>query len=161
MSYSRLTFAFSIALTVILQFGCDTAPQREALFLARGKEHLQKNDYPRAVLDFRNAIKIAPSDDQAYYQLALAFVRERDLKDAAVALKKATELNPRNVVAQAKLAELMALAGDDDSARETATRMKDIVANLPANADALTALALSELRFGNVELGEQHLLATL
>ncbi len=114
MSHLRSILAFSLALSTFLQSGCVTPEQREARFLARGKQRLQQKDYGRAVLDFRNAAKIEPTDDQAYYQLGWAFLQERDLRDAAVALKKATELNPRNTMAQVKLAELMALEGDED-----------------------------------------------
>lgn len=153
----RLGWASSLVLATVLQWGCATSQEKEQRFLARGKQHLEQKDFSRAILEFRNAVHVAPRDDQAYYQLGWAFLGQRDLRDAAVAMKKATELNPRNTMAQVKLAELLVLAGTDDLAKQSENRMRDLLNGLPDNPDALTALALAELRFGDTREGEQHL----
>jgi tetratricopeptide (TPR) repeat protein len=149
---------FSLVLTSGVQWGCARTPQqREARFLARGKQELLSKDYSKAVLDFRNAVAIAPNDAEAYYQLGWSLLQQGRLRDAAAAMRKAIELNPRHTGAQVKLAELLVLAGDEDSAKQSKERMKDILSDSPDNPDALTALALAELRFGDLKEGEQHL----
>ena len=158
MSQLGLALALFLVVATGVEWGCARTPQeREARFLARGKQHLQNKDYSRAVLEFRNAVAVAPKDAEAYYQLGLGFVNQGNLRDAAVAMKKATELNPRNTAAQVKLAEIYALAGDEEAAKLGKVRMQDILSDSPDNPDALTALALAELRFGDVREGEQHL----
>jgi tetratricopeptide (TPR) repeat protein len=148
----------SVVLASSVQWGCARTPQeREARFLAQGKKELLSKDYGRAALDFRNAVALAPHDAEAYYQLGWSLLQQGSLRDAAAAMRKAIELNPRHTGAQVKLAELVVLAGDDTSAKQSKERMQDILTDSPDNPDALTALALAELRFGDLKEGEQHL----
>ena len=49
---------------------------REARFLKRGKERMDAKDYPRAMLEFQNAIQAMPKDPEPYYQLALASLKQ-------------------------------------------------------------------------------------
>ena len=78
--------------------GCSRTPQeREARFLAQGKKQLLNKDYGRAVLDFRNAVAVAPKDAEAYYQLGWALLQQGSLIDSAAALRRAIELNPRHM----------------------------------------------------------------
>ena len=138
--------------------GCSRTPQeREARFLAQGKKQLLNKDYGRAVLDFRNAVAVAPKDAEAYYQLGWALLQQGSLIDSAAALRRAIELNPRHMDAQVKLAQLIVLAGDEDSAKQSRQQMQEILSALPNNPDVLTALALADLRFGDLKEGEQHL----
>src|ERR1051326_6118626 len=132
-----------LALAVSAQWGCTRSPQeREARFLAQGKKALLNKDYARAILDFRNAVAIAPKDAEAYYQLGWAMLQQGSLREAAAAMRKAMELNPRHTQAQVKLAEIVVLAGDEDSAKQSRDQMRDILSGSPDNPDVLTALAL-------------------
>jgi tetratricopeptide (TPR) repeat protein len=142
--------------------GCARTPeQREARYLEAGKRYMQAKDYNRAVLEFRNATIVMPKDSEALYQLGLACLMRGDLKSAAVALKKSTDLNPNHTAAKVKYAEVLILAGDEGLARQSRERMEDILNASPGNPDALTALALADLRFGDKRAGEEHLVQAL
>jgi tetratricopeptide (TPR) repeat protein len=158
MQQQRSILAFTLVVAITLLWGCARTPQeKEARFLALGKEDLQKKDYNRAILNFRNAVVIAPSDSEARYQLGWAFLLSGDLTDAAAQLRKAVELNPKHLEAQVKLAQLYALAGNAEAVKQGQERMLDILSDSPDNPDALTTLALADLRYGTVAEGEQHL----
>src|SRR5689334_15081703 len=99
--YSRICAV--ILLGVVLE-SCNRSP--EALrdkYVAAGKQLLQKKDYARAILQFRNATQTMPKDAEAYYQLGLAYLGARNWRPAYLALRKAIELNPKHSAAQIKL----------------------------------------------------------
>ena len=81
--------------------GCSFTPrQKEADFLRKGREFLEKKDYARAILQFQNAAKSVPNDAEPYYQLGRAGVASGNAVGAYAALKKAVELNPNHAGAQ-------------------------------------------------------------
>ena len=72
--------------------GCARSPQaRRDKYLADGKALLEKKDYTRAILNFRNAVQAMPNDAEAYYQIGLAALHLGDLRTGALSLKKAVE----------------------------------------------------------------------
>jgi tetratricopeptide (TPR) repeat protein len=157
-SHLRLVAACFVVLTAALQWGCTRTPkEREARYLEAGKRRMESKDYNRAILEFRNATIVMPKDSEAFYQLGTAYLMRGDFRSAGLALKKATDLNPKNNAAMVKYAELLALSGDPELAKEGRDRMQDILNASPGNADALTALALADLRFGDQKAGEEHL----
>src|SRR5258708_8669203 len=78
-------------------FGCSSSPQaRRDKYLSRGKELIQKKDYTRALLEFKNAAKAIPNDAEVYYQIGLAFVGVQDFNSAYTAFHKALSLDPKH-----------------------------------------------------------------
>ncbi len=137
---------------------CSHSPQqREARFIDLGKKLLQRKDYARAGLEFRNAIQIAPSDAEPYYQLGLTYLGAGNRSQAASCFRKATELNPKHAAAQLKLAGMLAAAGDRTAILDAEKRAEAVAADLPNNADALNTLAMTELRLGKPEDAAWHL----
>ena len=66
--------------------GCARSPQaKEARFMSRGKEAMEKKDYGRASLEFLNAVQVMPRDAEAYYQLGLACLAANNLTQGAAA----------------------------------------------------------------------------
>ena len=76
---------------------------------------------------------------------------------ATLALRRATELNPKHDAAQLKLAELMTATADKSILEDAKKRLDDLLEVSPDNSDALDALAIAELRLGNREDAVQHL----
>src|SRR5689334_15457707 len=94
---------------------CGCSPQaREARYLASGKKMMEKKDYPRAIIQFNNAVKVMPKDAEAHYQLALALIAQRSYRAAYYELDKAVKLNPKHKEAQLKMAEYLAMAPADE-----------------------------------------------
>ena len=108
----------SLALSAcILLAGCDSH-QREARYLERGENYFDKGDYQKALLEYKNAARIAPVDPDPFYRMGLV---EESLLNIGVAygdFLHAAELNRHFLPALLKLANYD-LAGNqiDDAQR--------------------------------------------
>jgi tetratricopeptide (TPR) repeat protein len=147
-----------LATALLLFAACSRSPQqREARFMELGKRLLQKKDYVRAGLEFRNAIQIAPSDAEAYYQLGLTYLGAGDRSMAGGCFRKAADLNPKHAAAQLKLAGMLATANDRGAIADAEQRARAVAAEFPNDVDALNTLAMTELRLGKPEEAEGHM----
>jgi tetratricopeptide (TPR) repeat protein len=124
---------------------------------------MDKKDYARALLEFKNAAAATPKDAEPYYQLGLAFFGTGDSRSGIAALLQATKLDPKHEGAQLKLAELMSVSkgATPDLLGEAESRAEAVLAISPDNPDALSALALAEMRLGKVEDATKRLEDTL
>jgi tetratricopeptide (TPR) repeat protein len=144
--------------TVAIAASCDRSPEaRRARYLAKGSEYLEKRDYPRAVLQFRNAIAVTPNDAESYYRLGLASAGAGDLRTAVLSYRHALELNPKHAGAQLKLSEMMVMASENTWLSEAEDRLKELASGSGATAEALNALATAEIRLGKMGEAEQAL----
>src|SRR5689334_11709451 len=109
----RLTMLACASIGICLAFsGCARTPEaKEARYLESGKKLLEKKDYARALIQFRNAAKVMPKDAEPYYQAGLVYLERRDWQAAYQSFKGAVQLNPKHQQAQLKLAEIMAMGG--------------------------------------------------
>src|SRR5215471_21776992 len=106
----RLISASALILALLLA-GCSKSPeQQKATFMKTGKQLFEKKGYARAALQYMNAAKLAPTDAEPMYQLALTYFQMQDYRNAIDSFKKALAINPKHAGAQLKLAELMASA---------------------------------------------------
>ena len=137
---------------------CSQSPsKREAIFLERGRKHLQAREFERATLDFRNAVQAMPKDAEPHYQLGLTYLASGDVQLGADELMRAVNLNPRHFAAQLKVAELMAGNKDLDIAEQGREKAQEVLRALPNDADALRTLAVTELRLEDPGEAVQHL----
>src|ERR1017187_2986997 len=114
LSRRRLVAVALLTITAVLLAGCRTPEQKKARFLATGNQLLEKKDYQRAALQFKNAVQLGPKDADAHYGLAQAYLALGGFQQAASELYKATELDPKNAKAQLSLAELLAGSSNKD-----------------------------------------------
>src|SRR3954462_15307816 len=71
-------FWFACALLVVAA-GCAKSPEaKRDKFMRSGKHYLEKREYARAVLDFRNAAAAMPRDAETFYELGLAYIGAQD-----------------------------------------------------------------------------------
>jgi cytochrome c-type biogenesis protein CcmH/NrfG len=73
---------------------------------------MEKKEYTRALLEFRNAAKATPNDAVVYYQLGLAYWDAQDPRSSYAAFRKAFSLNPKRADAQLKIAQIQAATND-------------------------------------------------
>lgn len=118
--------------------------------MADGKRLLEK-DPARAILQFRNALQATPGDPDVYYELGVAYLAAGDIRQGVAALRKALELNPKHAAAQLRLAELMTRTNDPEVLKDARQRLEALLQDSPKNADALHALALTELKLGDAD----------
>jgi tetratricopeptide (TPR) repeat protein len=158
MLAKRLFHPGALAVAAILSCACQRSPQaREAAYLKRGKEFLEKKDAGRAQLEFLNAAKVMPKDAEPQYQLGLAYVALGKTSFAASAFQKAIGLDPKRSDAQLMLAQLMAGARNTNLVQEGLNRLQAIVSASPGNLEAVDSLAVTEWRMGQTGEAEKLL----
>lgn len=146
----------------LILFACASSPQaKEAKYLQRGKELLEKKEYARAVLEFKSASAVAPGDAEPAYETGVAYLGMGRLTNAAQYLLGATQLNPKHTGAQLKLAELMASIAEEDLVKNAASRLEAVLSASPQNFEANDALALVEWKMGKTQEAIDRLQATL
>jgi Tfp pilus assembly protein PilF len=132
--------------------GCRASPEKqEAKDLQRGDALLQRRDYSRAILEYRNAAQVQPKDAEPYYRLGLAYERMGNPRSAVTAYRQALQKNSKHASAQLKLAQLMAKYGDRQVLTEAEQRLHTLVESPAADSQALDALAVAEFRLGKAE----------
>jgi tetratricopeptide (TPR) repeat protein len=150
-----------LVIAALLLAGCRTPEQKKARFLATGNQLLKNKGYQRAVLQFKNAVQLGPKDADAHYGLAQAYLALGGFQQAAAELYKATELDPKNAKAQLLLAELLAGSSNKELVEDAYKRAAAVSGAAPDDAEALTTLALTELRLGQPEDAERDALKAL
>ncbi len=156
-SRKMVTFLGLTLAAVLLLAGCASPADRKAKFMETGKRLLAKNDFQRALLQFRNADQLAPNDAETYYQISLAYLGLRADQDAVAALKRAESLDPAHLPTQLKLAELMTTSSARSVLEDARKRVEKILTTSPDNAEALVTLAVVKLRLGTPDGVEQDL----
>jgi tetratricopeptide (TPR) repeat protein len=157
MKQIRLIVGVAILLSVILS-GCNRSPEaRRDKYIATGKQFLQKQDYGRAILQFKNAAQVMPKDPEVYYQLGLAYSDARDYNSAIIVFRKAVSLNPNHMAAQLKISQIFARTNDKELLKDAEDRLKNLMEARSVTPEMLNTLAFTELRLGNPENAVQIL----
>jgi tetratricopeptide (TPR) repeat protein len=142
---------------LVLTPSCNRSPEaRKARYLEAGRRLYDQKDYPRAILEFKNAVDVAQRDPEPSYRLGLAYLATKDYKQAAQSFSNAARLDPKHAGAQLRLAEILTASDDPELLQEALSRLK-IVLETSTSADALHAIALTELKLGNPDQAQQHL----
>jgi tetratricopeptide (TPR) repeat protein/tRNA A-37 threonylcarbamoyl transferase component Bud32 len=116
-------------------------------YRTRGVYYLGIHDYEQAIENFERLVKDYPADNMGYANLALAYVYVRNIKNAVDVGKRATEINPGNVLQRTNYATYSLYAGDFD----TAVQQARIVLKQNGGYEfAHLTLALSTLAKGDV-----------
>jgi len=89
----RLHAAAVFCLIVLALSGCARPEAKKARYVAEGRNFLDKEDYSRAILAFKNAATAVPADAETQYQLGLAFMAAGDLQSDLV-FQKSDEIEP-------------------------------------------------------------------
>jgi len=158
----RLALLVFLILALATLGGCRRSPEaKKAKFMESGKSFMQAKDYPRAILQFRNAAQFAGKDPEPYYQMAVAFLADGQEQNGIGALKQVLKLNPNYTPAKLKYAELETMSAKETDRREAESTLQGIVGASPDNADALSALAMAEIRLNNDQDALKNLEAAL
>lgn len=67
-----------------------------ASYVRRAKSYMEKNNFSKAVLELRDAIKLEPTNSDYHSLIGWAYLQQRQISMARVHLKKSLELNPEN-----------------------------------------------------------------
>jgi tetratricopeptide (TPR) repeat protein len=145
-------------IAVVFLPGCSRTPEEKyARFVSAGKKRLEAREFGQAALEFQNAIQMRPKDAEPYYQLGLAYLSADRVKEAVLALRKATEVDPKHAAAQLKLVELMIRTRNERLTKDAEARIHTVLTTDPSDNDALFMLAATQAQLGKPEDAEKYL----
>lgn len=75
-------------------------PQRMSLadgYLRRAEEYVRKRAYAQAVLELRDGLRAAPKDSRCHSLMGIVYLHQKQATMAKVSIKRALELNPKDV----------------------------------------------------------------
>lgn len=161
---SRLVVGAFLLAVLVLGGGCRRSPEaRKAKFMESGKAYMKAKDYPRAILQFRNAAQLVGKgkDAEPFYQLGLALLADGQVRLGAQMVAQAARLNPDHTAARLKLAELETMTGNRTDLQDAEKTLESMIKTSPDNADALSTLGVAELQLGKEAEGVKNLEAAL
>lgn len=98
-----------ISLCLLLVWACSCGSSPDAAkrnYVIKGDRFYAAHKYPEAALNYKKAIRKDPNFGEAHYKLGLAGLAIPDYREAFQAFYRAVELEPANVDAKIKLADL-------------------------------------------------------
>lgn len=163
MRLSKFVVWFSVCLALavktLAQSGSASDSLRVDALLEAAKSELQKGKQARAMELAKDAHRLAPDRFEANFLLGLACAEAFQYAEAEPYLSRAVELAPKRVDARMKLAAVSLKLGKSQQARnalETSlSLLNDALKANPDSAEAIEALAMAHLIFGEWEEVEQ------
>jgi tetratricopeptide (TPR) repeat protein len=122
----RLQAIAVFVLVLAAVVACGGAEEREARHIDRGKELFQAQEFEKARVEFRNALKINPGNVEALYYVAQIHERNQNWRGALNNYAKAAQQDPRHLPSQVKLGQLYLLGNTYDKAEEQARIASEI-----------------------------------
>ncbi len=112
-----------IGLLMAAAIGCADADELARRHLAQGEQYVAEQDYAKAVVEFRNAVKNNPKSGLARLKLGQAYLRIGNLRNAVRELARAADLMPDDRAIQLQAGNALLVAGDYEYARTIAERL--------------------------------------
>jgi len=121
---------------ILLGSGC-TKEIRKNRLLARSQSDFDAGSYDKAEVEYNGARQLAPLDSVAIRQLGILYYNEGRLTHAYAFLKKAVELDQKDMQAQLNLGQAAFSLG---AIKEARTAAKVVLASEPSNEEAILLL---------------------
>jgi len=138
VSLADLRSVSVFALLALGTAGCSKAPPTKDQILARASEALATERYDSAEKDFREVLRLTPTDSIALRQLGIIYHDQGQIIQAYPLLKQAAEMRPDDVDVQLKFGQTLLFLREYTQARDSAQQILD---KQPANEQALLLLA--------------------
>jgi len=143
----RLNRIFPIISFVMLA-GCGSAEQREADYIAQGKEYVQEGNLDKAQVEIKNALQINPKSAAGNYEMGLVLEAKREYQAAAGFYLKALELDSNNEGAHLHFSQMMIRGRLPDEALK---HTQILLTKNSSNAEALLVRAAARAMTGQLD----------
>ena len=130
-----------MGVAMLLAAGC-SRESRKAAHLRQGEARLKAGDYDRAEIEFKNVLRLDPTNRVALRHLGLMTFEQGRLPQAYALLSQAKAANPEDVETRVKLALILLGTGKAKEARAEALQL---LARQPTNSEVLLLLVESSL----------------
>ncbi len=160
MQSTRISqFITVVIFTATMLISCSPSRNEEAanVHRTRARDFVEKQQFNEALIEYQELLKLNPRDDEAYYQLALLYLRsgrEADVDLAHQALLRAVQVNGSRTDARLQLAQLYFLVGQPARAGLQADA---ILATEPTNSNGHLVKGLSLISEGRLQHGVAEL----
>lgn len=138
------------------------APGSARLHQVTAELLVSEGDYPRAVRQYREALKVAPRQVGLHRALAVAIMNsspdEDGIREAEQALERELALNPRDAESLYQLGEIAWRRGDEESA---AGYYEEAVESQPAFVEGLVGLAKALIARGDFSRAAERLVSAV
>jgi tetratricopeptide (TPR) repeat protein len=132
-----LHLVFALSVLAIAAAGCSKQDDSKEARLNRAKEAFAAGQYSKAETEYREVLRLAPSDAVAMRELGIIYFDQGQLRQAYPLLQQSAEKTPDDWELQLKLGLTYLGGGDRKQAREAALRILD---KQPGHEDALLLL---------------------
>jgi tetratricopeptide (TPR) repeat protein len=106
-----LALVFGAALTLA---GCQNQESKLAEHMSRGEAYMKDQKPSEAVIEYKNALQIAPNDAKAHYGLAQAHMANKEPQKAYWELQETVRLDGTNIDARLALGQFLLLGREDE-----------------------------------------------
>jgi tetratricopeptide (TPR) repeat protein len=138
---------FTVFATALILIGCGGAQSRYASHMKRAQEYYSEDNFVKASVEYRNAMRISPKDPTAIVMAAKCAEKLGRIREAGSLYQGVVDSNPTNLSARAGLARLMLLGG----VLEQAQKLIEIGLNqAPDNVELLTLRAATRNQLKDV-----------
>ena len=96
-----------------------------ASYLRRAQEYFDKNNFAKAILELRDALKIDPNNSKSHGLMGLAYLKQNQIAMAKVHINKAWEANPKDPIAVKGKEELDKLTSQKSKAKPHSSSSKE------------------------------------
>jgi tetratricopeptide (TPR) repeat protein len=103
----RLTSLVAAALLMLMLVGCSQARKESLAAMNEGVALAQQRSYPEAIAKFEHAGHLDPTNDMAFYNLAMTNFDLQAYGAAAAAMRQAISVNATSAMYQDKLATIL------------------------------------------------------
>jgi len=148
---------FIILLAAVSLSGCMRSPAKvksESLAKATGYE--KQEQYPSAIIEYKNALKADPGSAEIHYRLGQAYLKNTQYREAYQAFERALQISPGNSDAQLAIGQIYLKAGMNDDALQIA---KDLQSRNPGNAEARLLVANAYAAKGIISMAVSELVS--
>jgi len=105
-----------LAVCCLVVGACQDDGEKIEAHLTRGSDYLKSQDYPAAIIEYKNVLQIDPNNPAAHWGLAKGYLADQQLQAGFWELRETVRLDPENNDARAQLSQLLLLGGDPDEA---------------------------------------------
>src|SRR5947208_12443777 len=154
MQTAKLTFrigTFILAATHIA--GC-TKESRKARLLGEANGYFKAGDYDKAKLSYLNALQLDPQNALAFERIGAMWQDDGAPLRAAGFLKRASDLDPKNIQNRIRLARCYVATGHFADGTKEALK---VLEQAPDNGDAIVTLTETARTKENIEASQKQL----
>src|SRR3989454_12451325 len=104
MSSAARAWAVLFLAVLVTATGCSRSPEaKKARHLDRGDKYFAREQYPEAIIEYRNVVRLDQANARAITQLALTHYQLGQIERAFPYLVKSQELDPSDALIRLKL----------------------------------------------------------